>query len=65
MISGLIGLLLLLLVLLVVWYIIKLAADYFGAPPVFLQILGLIFLLILVLSALQGLGAVPHWPWLR
>jgi hypothetical protein len=62
--SLLIQVLIVLLVLAVVYYIAKLACTHFGAPPVILQILGLILLLIflaVLLNLVAGVG--PRWRW--
>lgn len=63
MLEGLLQLLLVLIILVVAWYIIQLGATHFGAPAILVQILGLIFLLIFLIYALQIV--VPHarWPW--
>jgi hypothetical protein len=64
MIAALIQVLVLLLVLAIVFYIARLVIVQFGLPPVLLQIVGLILLLILVLALLNWLGAVPsRWHW--
>jgi hypothetical protein len=62
MISLLIQLLVILLVLVIVYYIANLACTHFGAPPVILQIIGLILLLVFLLAILNvtaGIG--PRW----
>ena len=68
MIQVLIQLLVVLLVLCVVFWIVKLAAGQFGAPPIVVQIVGLILLLIFILYlvnafGIAGGGAGPHWKW--
>jgi hypothetical protein len=68
MIQVLIQLLVVLLVLCVVFWIVKLAAGQFGAPPIVVQIVGLILLLIFILYLVQafgiaGSGIGPHWKW--
>lgn len=57
MIEALIGLLLALLVLFILFYIVKLGAEHFGAPPLVVQILGLIFLLIFLLYVFRAFSA--------
>jgi hypothetical protein len=62
MISLLIQLLVILLVLVIVYYIATLACTYLQAPPVVLQILGLILLLFFLLAVLNlAAGVGPHW----
>ena len=68
MIQVLIQLLVVLLVLCVVFWIVKLAASQFGAPPLVVQICGIILLLVFLLYVIQafgiaGGGAGPHWKW--
>jgi hypothetical protein len=58
MIATLISLLVVLLILCVIWYIIKIAASQFGAPPFVVQILGLIIGLIFLLYCIKALGIV-------
>jgi hypothetical protein len=62
MISLLIQLLLVLLVLAIIYYIAKLACTHFGAPPIILQIIGLILLLVFLLAAVNAIGGIsPRW----
>jgi hypothetical protein len=62
MISLLIQLLIILLVLVIVYYIANLACTHFGAPPVILQIIGLILLLVFLLAILNVTAGVgPRW----
>jgi hypothetical protein len=62
MISLLIQLLVILLVLVIVYYIASLACSHFGAPPVILQIIGLILLLVFLLAVLNvATGVGPRW----
>ena len=63
MIGFLIQFLILLLVLLIVFWIVKLVAAQFGAPPIVVQICGLILLLILILALLNMAGALPGARW--
>jgi hypothetical protein len=61
-ITVLIQLLLVLLVLAIVYYIAKLACTHFGAPPVILQIIGLILLLVFLVAILNmAAGIGPRW----
>jgi hypothetical protein len=59
MVQGLISLLVVVLILCVLWYIVKLLAAHFGAPPVVVQITGLILALVVILAVLRLIGAVP------
>jgi hypothetical protein len=61
-ITLLIQLLIVLLVLVIVYYIASLACTHFGAPPVILQIIGLILLLVFLLAVLNvAAGVGPRW----
>ena len=59
----LISVLIMLLVLVVFFYIIKLAAGYFGIPEPIVQIIGLIMGLIFLLYCLQAFGVVSGTGW--
>lgn len=61
MIGMLINLLVLFVVLAVVYYIVRLGAEHFGAPPVILQVTGLILGLILFLWVLQEFRVITGW----
>jgi len=56
MISALISILVVLLVLVIVFWIVKMAGAQFGAPPVVIQIIGLILLLIFLLYLFNQFG---------
>lgn len=56
MISMLITVLVALLVLVIVFWIVKIAGEQFGAPPVVIQIIGLILLLIFLLFLFNQFG---------
>jgi hypothetical protein len=48
--------------LVIVYYIASLACTHFGAPPVILQIIGLILLLVFLLAVLNvAAGVGPRW----
>jgi hypothetical protein len=61
MIPALIQFLIAVLVVVIVFYIIKLVATHFGAPPLVVQLVGLILALILILLLLQAVGGIPGW----
>jgi hypothetical protein len=53
-----IGLLVLLLVLVVVFWIVKRAGEYFGAPPIVVELAGIILALVFILACLRAVGVV-------
>ena len=63
MIEILIHVLVLFAVLAVLFWIVKLGVEHFGAPPVLVQIVGLVFVLIFLLGALRAFGIVAGGPW--
>lgn len=63
MISTLISVLVVLLVLFIIWYVVKLAGDQFGVPPVIIQIVGLILALIFLLFILNAVGVAVPGVW--
>ena len=65
MISLLIGLLILGLVLYLVYYGAGLLLGALGAPPVVLQIVGLVLVLMFVLAMFNGIGGFVAIPLLR
>jgi hypothetical protein len=60
MISALITILVALLVLVIVFWIVKIAGEQFGAPAVIIQIVGLILLLIFLLFLFNQFGGGMH-----
>jgi len=63
MIALVIQLLIVALVLLIVWYVVRLMATTLGAPPVVIQLVGLVFLLVFVLIVLRSpLVGLHVWP---